>query len=135
MRIGDGGSAEVRGRVDAVQLRGLEEGVEGGGDLGASSRFRAVVILAPDDGPADSSLGRIVVQRDARVAEEPRVPVPVGDDARASIADRQGLERRLGPEAGLHRGDDLRSLAAPKLRLRVDVSLVTIVDLVELPDP
>ena len=49
------------------------------------------MILASDDGPTDSALGSVVVERDASVAEEAREPVPVCDDVRSGLAD--GLRR------------------------------------------
>jgi hypothetical protein len=55
---------QVCRRIDVVELRGLDDGVERGGDLGAAPRLRAEVIAAADDRPANSSLGGIVVERD-----------------------------------------------------------------------
>ena len=53
---GERGLAEVRRGVDAAELRGLEQGVEDGGDLGAALQLRAEVISAADDGAADGAL-------------------------------------------------------------------------------
>ena len=70
--MGESRVAQVRGRVGAHQLRGLEDRVEHGSDLGAAGRLGAVVILATDDGPADPSLGGVVVSG-IRVSSRGRV--------------------------------------------------------------
>src|SRR5580704_8002489 len=98
--ICESGVMQVLGGVDTSELRGLEQRVEGGGDLRAASRLRPVVILSPHHRPPDPSLGRVAIERDPDVTEEAREPVPVGHDVRGGLADGQRLERGLGPEPG-----------------------------------
>lgn len=94
---GESRLAKVPGRVDADELGGLEQRVEGGGDLGASTRLGSVVILAPDDRSTDGTLGGIVVERDARVLDKAGEAVPVGDGVGRGLADGERLQRRLLP--------------------------------------
>jgi hypothetical protein len=58
---GDHGGMEIRGWVDVVQLARLEDRVETRRYFGATTRLRAVVILAPDDRATDGALGRVVM--------------------------------------------------------------------------
>ena len=54
-RLGDrglDGGQQIRVRVDAGEFRRFIERMEERGDLRAAQRLRAVVILAPDVGPA-----------------------------------------------------------------------------------
>src|ERR1041384_2287409 len=44
-------SSQILARIDAMQLRGLEQAVEGRGDLRPTARLRPIVVLAADDGP------------------------------------------------------------------------------------
>jgi hypothetical protein len=76
-----------------VELRGLDEGVQRGGDLGAAARLRAEVIAAPDDGSADAALGGVVVEWDACVVDEADQLGPVAKRVRSCLADRQRGER------------------------------------------
>jgi hypothetical protein len=61
-------------RIDAGQFRGLAQGVEEGGDLRASQRLGAVMILAADHWAAEGALGGLIVERNARVVEKTREP-------------------------------------------------------------
>jgi hypothetical protein len=112
---GDHGGGEVLGRIEAMQLGGLEDRVERGRDLRAEPRLRAVVVLAPDDGAANGALGGVVVERDACVVDEAREARPVCDGVGGGLADREGLERGLLPEPVLERVEDRRRLGAPQL--------------------
>src|SRR5690606_16804368 len=67
---------QVRLRIDAAELRALDERVEDRGDLRASLRSRAVVVLSTDHHPAERSLRRVVVDLDARIFEEGREARP-----------------------------------------------------------
>ena len=69
---GVGGVAQVVVGVGVAQLAGLDDAVEQGGDLGATLRARAVVILAPDDDAAQGALGGVVVDGYGGVVEEQR---------------------------------------------------------------
>src|SRR5690606_18179076 len=101
------------------------------GDLGAPARLRAVVVLAPDDGTADRALGGVVVERNARVIEESREAVPVGDRVRCGLADRERLEDGLVPEPVLELGQRGRRLGAAELGQALEVPVGARVDLVE----
>src|SRR5260221_267724 len=87
--VGEGGLAQIPGRVDAVELRCLEQRIEERGDLGTAVGSRPVMILSPDDGTSDAALGGVVIEGDARVLYEACEPVPVGDDVRRSVPDRK----------------------------------------------
>src|SRR5262249_17730630 len=129
------GLAQVLGGIDARELRGFQQRVEHRGDLGAATGLGAVMILAADDRTADSALGRVVVQRDAGIAEEARESIPVGDDVGSRLADRERLEQRLVPKPGLHGRDDVCAFGAPKLGLLGEVTAGALVDVVELSYP
>jgi hypothetical protein len=58
---GDDRRVQVHGRIEVVELRGLDERVQCGGDFGAAVRLRAVVILAADDRAANRTFGAVVV--------------------------------------------------------------------------
>lgn len=51
---------EILGRVHAMELRGLEDGVQRGSDFGAAARLRAVVILSSNNWAADPTLGGVM---------------------------------------------------------------------------
>ena len=78
-RLRDGGvecTQEIRVRIDADQLRRFTERVEKGGDLRAAPRAGAVVIFPADDRAAQCALGRVVVERNARIIDKPRQAAP-----------------------------------------------------------
>lgn len=91
-RIGERGLTQVTRRVDATELGSLEQRVEGRGDLGPSLRLRPEVVPPTDDRTADAALGGVVVEGDPSVVEESDEAVPVRDDVRGGVADRERLQ-------------------------------------------
>jgi hypothetical protein len=67
---GTHGLDKVRGRVDRVELRRLEERVERGRDLRPEARLGAVVVLAADNRATDGAIGGVVIERDASIDDE-----------------------------------------------------------------
>jgi hypothetical protein len=61
---------QVARAVDVVQLGGLHQGVEGGGDEGAGARARPVVIFPAHGRTSYAALGPVVVQRGQRIVDE-----------------------------------------------------------------
>jgi hypothetical protein len=61
---------QIRLRLDPAELRGLDEAIEQGGDLGAALGAGAIVILPSHDDPAEAPLGGVVIEGDPRVLEE-----------------------------------------------------------------
>src|SRR5881296_1217510 len=117
---GAGGGVEVQLRLDAGELSGLEQAVEQRGDFGAALGARAVMIFSAQNHAAQTALGGVVVQRDARVVEEQSQARPqaqhVGDRlAEAALRQRPRL-LGVGPVAdGGHDGSGalLPQLPAP----------------------
>ena len=64
--IGDAGEdvAQVGLGIEPVELRALDQAVEGGRALGAAVRAGEEVVLAPDRDAAQRTLGRVVVERE-----------------------------------------------------------------------
>jgi hypothetical protein len=93
------------------------------------------MVLAPDDGAADGALGRVVVERDARIVDEPREPIPVGERVRGGLADGQRLEGDLVPQPVLECSEHGGRFAATQLGHPSQVALGATIDLVERTDP
>lgn len=92
------------------------------------------MILAPDNGPANTALGGVVVERNPRIVDEAREPLPVRHDVRGGLADRQCLERRLLRDPGLDRVEHRGCFFATQFGEPLTNALGAIVDLVELAD-
>src|SRR3712207_4018849 len=93
------------------------------------------MISAPDHRPTNRAFGGVIVEWDARVAEEAREAIPIRDDVRCGVPDREGLQRGLVPEPRLHSRDHLCTLRLSELRLLRDVALCQLIELVQLADP
>lgn len=67
-----------------------------------TERARPIVILAADDGAAERSLGRIVVERDARILDESR-------EARPALEHVERLPQPVIGDASQRNGFDVRA--------------------------
>jgi hypothetical protein len=102
-----GSRHQVQARVNAAQLRGLDEAVEDRGYLRAALGSGAEVVLSAEDHSSECALGSVVVDLDVRVFEECREALPVLEHVvdrfaqtalrKAALRERprlQGLEQR-----------------------------------------
>jgi hypothetical protein len=126
---------QVGRRILTVELERLEHRVERRGDLGPSTRLRAVVILAPYDRAANGSLGGVVVQWNPRVVDEAREALPVRQGVRRCLANRDRRERGLLPEPRLELGQHHHGFGSAQLREARGVAFGLPVDLIERTDP
>ncbi len=115
---------EIGVRIDAHQFGAFTERVEESRDLRASLRARAVVILTTHDRPSQGALGRVVVERDARVAHKACQSGPALQQVAHGFAEiatgQAGLFGRPSPDAIEHGLGSLRPQLPPeRLRLRL----------------
>ena len=67
---------QIGGRIEAIETCGFDHRVENGGGTSASLGSRAEVILAPQDGFAQSPFDSVIVERDSAIFEESGQVVP-----------------------------------------------------------
>src|SRR3954453_21056036 len=77
---------EIRVGLDIIELRGLDEGGDGGPTCPAAVGAGEEMVLPAERNGSDRSLDGIVVELDPAVLEEPAKSVPAGE----RIADRLG---------------------------------------------
>jgi hypothetical protein len=118
-----------------VEFGGLDEGIQRCCDGGALARLRAEVVEAAEDGSPNGTLGRVVDERDARVADEARKPVSVADGVGGCVADGGCLERRQVPEPGLELGEQGGSFGKPNGATLCGVVTGALVDCIERTSP
>ena len=111
-------AAQVRLGVDAGELRGLEDRVVQGRDLGAAPRLRAVVVLPPDDNAPHPVFGGVLVERHARVVGEHGEPGPKARHVRDRLAEAALRQRARLQRPAVDAGQDLARPLAPELRRR-----------------
>lgn len=118
-----------------MELCRLEDRVNGGGDLRAAARSRAVVILSTDDGAADRALGGVVVERDARIVDESCESVPDAERVRGCLADGEMRVRRTLEQPRLQLVEDRWRLGATCFADAREISVAATINLVERTDP
>lgn len=87
-------------RVEAVQARGFERGVDDGGALAARVRAEEEEILARDGDASQRSLGRVIIDAEASVGGEARERVPASERVLQRLGER-GLARQAAA-LGVH---------------------------------
>src|SRR6266508_6583925 len=126
-RVGEGNGAGIGERgahrveqvdlgLDPTELRGLDQAVEKGGDLGAALGAGAVMILSSDDQAAQATLGGVVVERDPRILEEARQPRPESQHVADRLAEAAPGQRPLPMRPAADLRDDRPRLLGPQGR-------------------
>src|SRR5439155_13538557 len=101
---------EVRGRLDASQLRRLEQRVKERRDARAAFRAGPIMVLATDGHGPQSALDRVRIGGDAGVVEKSLEPLPVPEGVLDGLAERRARQDDLREEPLLDVGDDRTGL-------------------------